>query len=91
MAKNIQQRRRSIKKIGDVTTNQMLELQNNAKICYWCSIPLKGKNMHIDHYVPLSKGGEHTLSNLVVSCSTCNQKKNAKDPILFANSIGRLI
>jgi len=88
--KNIGHRRRSIKKQGDVTTQQLLELEQNAKVCYWCGISLKNKKVHIDHYVPLSKGGEHTLSNLVVSCSKCNLTKNAKDPIIFAQSIGKL-
>ena len=41
--------------------------------------------------MPLSKGGEHTLTNLVVSCPTCNLQKNAKDPIEFANKLGRLL
>lgn len=90
ISKNKEQMRRSIKKQGDVTTEQMMELHSNAKTCYWCNKSLKNKKVHIDHYEPLSKGGEHTLSNLVVSCSKCNLSKNAKDPIIFANTLGRL-
>jgi len=88
--KNSNHKRRSITKQGDVTTQQLLELQQNAKACYWCGISLKGKKVHVDHYVPLKLGGEHALNNLVVSCSHCNQNKHAKDPIKFANSIGKL-
>ena len=78
-------------KQGDVTSNQLLKLQQNAKVCYWCGINLKGKATHIDHYIPISKGGEHTLSNLVASCDKCNLIKHAKDPFVFANSIGKLL
>ena len=91
VAKNMKHRRRTANKKGDVTTNQLLELQQNEKVCYWCNTSLKGKKIHIDHYIPLSKGGKHTLSNLVVSCSTCNNEKHAKDPIEFAQSLGRLL
>ena len=88
--KNTNHKRRSITKQGDVTSAQLLDLTTNAKVCYWCGVSLKGKKVHIDHYVPLAKGGEHTLSNLVISCSHCNLVKNAKDPIEFAQSIGKL-
>lgn len=88
--KNSHYKRRTITKKGDATSEQLSELQQNAKVCYWCNKPLKNKVVHVDHYIPLSKGGEHTLSNLVISCDTCNLKKHAKDPIQFAQSIGRL-
>ena len=87
---NHSNKRRSISKEGNVTTIQLSELKQTAKVCYWCGLSLKNKKVHIDHYIPLSKGGEHTLTNLVVSCQKCNLNKNAKDPIIFANSIGKL-
>ena len=89
--KNKNHRRRSQKKQGDVTTKQLLELEQNAKTCYWCNCSLKKVKVHIDHYISLNCGGEHTLSNLVVSCQKCNLSKHAKDPLEFANSIGRLL
>lgn len=88
---NARHKRRSITKNGDVTNNQLLDLKKNATICYWCNVSLKKVKTHIDHYIPLSKGGEHTLSNLVVSCKECNATKQAKDPLEFANSIGKLL
>jgi len=89
--KNARYKRRSITKQGDVTSAQLLDLTTNAKVCYWCNTSLKSKKVHVYHYTPLSKGGEHTLSNLVVTCAKCNLTKNAKDPIVFAQSIGRLL
>jgi hypothetical protein len=34
--------------------------------------------LHIDHIVPISKGGKSVSSNLQVLCSKCNGKKGAK-------------
>ena len=89
--KNTRMKRRTIKKQGDVTSIQLSKLLEDAKSCYWCNTSLKGLIAHIDHYIPISKGGQHTLSNLVVSCPHCNHIKSSKDPYAFANSLGRLI
>lgn len=87
---NSKHKRRLMEKSGDVTNEQLLALIKNARNCYWCNCNLEDVKIHIDHYVPLSKGGEHTLNNLVISCDACNMKKGAKDPIKFAQSVGRL-
>ena len=89
--KNKKHKRRDSTKQGDATAIQMMELQQRAKTCYWCGISLQKTKIHIDHYFPLSKGGQHTLNNLVVSCQLCNNRKHAKDPLVFANEIGRLL
>ena len=33
---------------------------------------------HMDHLTPLSRGGSHTLENLVPACGRCNMQKSAK-------------
>ena len=33
---------------------------------------------HVDHVIPLSRGGMHTASNLAISCSRCNLSKGTK-------------
>lgn len=82
-------RRRAIEKAGS-TTAELREWEASAnKDCYWCG-KKKLKKYHVDHYQPLSKGGAHTVSNLVIACPRCNLTKSAKDPYLFAQSIGRL-
>ncbi|MDY7525471.1 HNH endonuclease [Sphingomonas sp. 10B4] len=60
------------------------------KRCYWCGKAC-AKSFHVDHYVPLARGGEHELHNLVIACPPCNLKKNAKDPFEFAQEVGRLL
>lgn len=59
------------------------------KVCHWCDTKCS-KNYHVDHYKPLSRGGLHLASNLVVACPTCNLRKHAKDPLEFAREVGRL-
>ncbi len=34
----------------------------------------------LDHIIPYIQGGESTLENLVVSCKSCNSKKNGRTP-----------
>lgn len=43
--------------------------------CYHCGSPL-GNVWEIDHFIPRSKGGKSTLSNLVPACVDCNQDKS---------------
>lgn len=48
-------------------------------ICQHCGAsPAKqlGVELHIDHIIPWSKGGETTLENLQTLCSTCNLGKS---------------
>lgn len=59
------------------------------KVCHWCGI--KCERCEIDHIIPLSKGGKHERHNLVIACPTCNRRKGARDPIEFAQSVGRLV
>ena len=62
--------------------------QNNR--CYWCSTSI-AKTYQIDHYEPLSKGGEHLIDNIVLACPHCNMSKGKKNPLNFANKLGRLL
>lgn len=45
--------------------------------CAYCGQKLQwgAKDCHIEHIVPLSKGGGHVLSNIVYACKTCNLSK----------------
>lgn len=82
-------KRRSFLKSGVSGPELRDWVSKQEKVCYWCSKKC-AINFHLDHYTPLSKGGPHQVNNLVIACSACNLKKNAKDPYEFANQIGRL-
>jgi len=61
----------------------------SSKNCFWCGISLDG-NFHIDHFYPLSKGGKHSISNLVISCPFCNLSKGCKLPSDFINYLKKV-
>ena len=49
--------------------------------CYHCLEVLdKSIQTHLDHYVPISKGGAHSIYNVVWSCAKCNLEKADKMP-----------
>ncbi len=59
--------------------------------CAFCRMKIKAiVSAHLDHIMPLDKGGLHEDSNLQVLCATCNLQKGNKDPLEFARENGRL-
>lgn len=55
--------------------------------CWWCGANVTIRDCHVDHAVPLSRGGENDLRNVVVACPACNMRKiNNKMPEEFAGS-----
>lgn len=54
-------------------------LEKTDGACFHCKKPL-GQVWEIDHYIPRSKGGRHTFSNMVPSCAPCNQDKSDSMP-----------
>lgn len=45
--------------------------------CYYCASKLS-KTYHVDHIVPLTRGGSNDPSNLVIACPPCNLSKKDK-------------
>jgi len=43
--------------------------------CTYCKEPVPKGKRQVDHIIPLSRNGEHSLLNLAPSCMTCNLKK----------------
>lgn len=54
--------------------------------CWLCREPVKQTDMHLDHVVPLSKGGTHTYDNVRTSCAACNLRKGARMPAEVKNA-----
>jgi 5-methylcytosine-specific restriction endonuclease McrA len=46
--------------------------------CYLCGKKLK--KYHVDHFIPIAKGGTSDPGNLRLACPKCNQSKHAKHP-----------
>jgi len=55
-----------------VTSGELARLY--ASPCAYCGQPSK----HLDHIVPISRGGTHSIGNLTGSCASCNFSKGAK-------------
>ncbi len=45
--------------------------------CYWCNLTFVGKVCVMDHIIPLSKTGPHSIDNVCISCRPCNSLKQA--------------
>lgn len=51
--------------------------------CYWCRAQLilvGTKKYHVDHLIPLSRGGSNGPENIVCACQDCNLSRNNKLP-----------
>ena len=58
-----------------------LAWQTNDHVCWICGTPVwQGVNLHMDHVLPVSKGGPHCADNLRPACAVCNLRKHAKLP-----------
>jgi hypothetical protein len=45
--------------------------------CHLCGKTCREGDIHLDHLVPLSRGGDHSSANLRVACAACNLSKRA--------------
>lgn len=90
ISKSYKARRRTVEREGISGPELLAWTQAQKKKCYWCGVDCRAK-FEVDHYVPLSRGGKHEASNLVIACKPCNQNKSAKDPLEFALTRGRLL
>jgi DNA repair exonuclease SbcCD ATPase subunit len=57
--------------------------------CYWCKGIFASKKCHADHVMPLSKGGMHCITNLVISCAKCNFQKHDKTPDVWMEELAK--
>ena len=57
---------------------QHLHRQLNGISCPACGINTSYRDFEIDHIKPKSKGGDDTIENKQLLCSTCNKKKGDK-------------
>ncbi len=67
----------------------VLEMQNHK--CVNCGKALTKQNRHKDHIMPLYLGGTNDIKNIQWLDNTCNLRKHKKDPIVWAQSQGRLL
>lgn len=52
--------------------------KRDLDICYLCGRKVKKSERHLDHVIPLSRGGPHSENNIRVTHARCNLKKGTK-------------
>lgn len=57
------------------TIKSKKEIQNNK--CVYCKTDIS-ITFHVDHIIPLAKGGTHEPNNIQILCPTCNLRKSDK-------------
>lgn len=89
-AKEWAHRRRQgyVQRLPRGTVTRLYELQRGS--CAYCSKRLGGK-YHLDHIIPIARGGMHEPGNLQILCQRCNLTKSAKCPIVYAQERGLLL
>ena len=76
---------------GSFTVEQINSLKKTQKHkCINCKKSIK-IDMHIDHIIPIAKGGSNDIKNIQLLCPKCNIKKGKIDPIVWAQHNGRLL
>ncbi len=82
------QKRRARKKelLNTLTVKEWnMILKHFNKSCAYCGmtenehVKQKRQVLHQEHFIPLSKGGEYTVNNIIPACENCNSSKGAKD------------
>jgi hypothetical protein len=46
--------------------------------CQYCGAEAPGAVLHVDHILPVAKGGDNKITNLITACSECNMGKGAR-------------
>ena len=89
-ARNQRRRTRKMSAEGTHTgTDIQAQYERQRGKCYYCGKKV-GKNYHVDHVVPLSRGGTNDPDNLVIACPSCNTSKCDKLPHEWSQG-GRLL
>lgn len=74
--RHYENKRRTLKKNNGVYEISLKETKKIASMP--CSNCQKSDNITIDHILPLSRGGRHSIGNLQPLCFSCNSSKGTK-------------
>lgn len=72
-------RAREMAAAGDYTKSDVADiLREFGRLCFYCGDPLT--KFHVDHFIPLVRGGSNARENLRLSCPSCNYSKSSRLP-----------
>lgn len=71
--------RENILKVGDIYEIIRYNMVRFGEVtCIYCLKRLNDQNWTLEHLLPLSRGGAHTIMNLDIACKTCNHEKGSQ-------------
>jgi hypothetical protein len=86
--RNGKARRRLV--VGEHTAEDVQRiLKQQRGRCAYCRNKLG--DFHVDHIVAVANGGTNDARNIQLTCAKCNREKSARDPIHYAQILGRLL
>jgi 5-methylcytosine-specific restriction endonuclease McrA len=84
-------RSRTVAAEGNFTKEDVLLLiDTQTGTCFYCEEKL-GLDFHVDHYVPLVRGGCNSAGNIVLACPRCNLRKGARMPWEFHSALSSAV
>ncbi len=61
---------------GTLDRDTLVKLFLEAVTCPYCGVRLEHRTKSLDHVRPVSRGGHHSIRNVVVCCRSCNVHKH---------------
>ena len=62
-----------------------------ASMCPYCKRPMSSSQKSLDHITPRSRGGAHSIANVIVCCRSCNSRKRNRIVTEFIRDIRRAV
>ena len=84
-ARNLLKRNYYARKKNSHGTHTLRDIEGLKKVqlntCNMCLVNLDKTGYHVDHIMPLARGGHNGPENLQLLCPHCNRIKGMKDPV----------
>lgn len=65
----------------NISENRLKVYERDGYLCFHCGTSLTRFSATLDHIQPVSRGGDHSYTNLVTSCLHCNSRRG-NSPIM---------
>jgi 5-methylcytosine-specific restriction endonuclease McrA len=79
---------RRVRKLNAEGSHSLEDIQalfdGQQGLCYYCNVSIPP--YHIEHKIPLSRGGSDYKENICLACPTCNLRKSSKTDLEFKYS-----
>jgi 5-methylcytosine-specific restriction endonuclease McrA len=65
---------------GTLDSRVLRQLFGAASHCCYCERAMRSDEKTLDHVIPVSRGGQHSIANVAIACRSCNVRKRARTP-----------